>query len=166
MARRSLCKFSRPCPYRFGACSQPVPLQIERGFPGSMSGLWFERTTIRPALRNSIASLCRVALSILRAADDSSLARCQIGASLMPPALPGRLPFPSVRARTSACYAAFLTSRFIAIIVSAICTAFNAAPLRRLSDTHQNDRPCSTVGSLRMRLTKTASSPALSSGVT
>ena len=62
--------------------------------------------------------------------------------------------------------AAFFTSRFIAIIVSAICTAFSAAPLRRLSDTHQNDRPCSTVGSLRMRLTKTASSPAHSTGVT
>src|SRR6185369_11865902 len=37
---------------------------------------------------------------------------------------------------------------------SAICTAFNAAPLRRLSDTIQSDRPCSTVGSLRIRLTK------------
>ena len=63
-------------------------------------------------------------------------------------------------------YAAFFTSRFIAIIVSAICTAFRAAPFRRLSDTHQNDRPFSTVGSLRMRLTNTASSPAHSTGVT
>ena len=36
---------------------------------------------------------------------------------------------------------------------SAICTALSAAPLRRLSATIQSDRPCSTVGSLRMRLT-------------
>ena len=36
---------------------------------------------------------------------------------------------------------------------SAICTAFSAAPLRRLSDTIHRLRPCSTVGSLRMRLT-------------
>ena len=35
----------------------------------------------------------------------------------------------------------------------AIWTALSAAPLRRLSETHQNDRPCSTVGSERMRLT-------------
>ncbi len=63
-------------------------------------------------------------------------------------------------------YAAFFTSRFIAIIVSAICTAFSAAPFRRLSETHQNDRPFATVGSLRMRLTNTASSPAHSTGVT
>ena len=53
-----------------------------------------------------------------------------------------------------------------AISVSAICTAFSAAPLRRLSDTHQNDSPCGTVGSLRMRLTNTASSPWHSSWVT
>jgi Nucleotidyltransferase domain len=62
-------------------------------------------------------------------------------------------------------YAAFASIR-CAISVSAICTAFNAAPLRRLSDTHQNDNPFATVGSLRIRLTYTASSPALSSGVT
>jgi len=35
---------------------------------------------------------------------------------------------------------------------SAICTAFNAAPLRRLSDTHQRFRPFSMVLSCRMRL--------------
>ena len=34
---------------------------------------------------------------------------------------------------------------------SAICTALSAAPLRRLSDTHQSTRPLSTVGSSRMR---------------
>src|SRR3546814_13311750 len=48
------------------------------------------------------------------------------------------------------------------ISVSAIWTALSAAPLRRLSDTHQNTRPFFTVGSRRMRLTYTASSPALS----
>lgn len=37
------------------------------------------------------------------------------------------------------------------IRLSAICTAFKAAPLRRLSDTHQKLRPLSTVGSSRMR---------------
>jgi hypothetical protein len=63
-------------------------------------------------------------------------------------------------------HAAFFANRPWAISVSAICTAFSAAPLRRLSDTHQNDKPCSTVGSLRMRLTYTASSPAHSSWVT
>ena len=62
-------------------------------------------------------------------------------------------------------HAAFASIR-CAISVSAICTAFSAAPLRRLSETHQNDSPCATVGSLRMRLTNTASSPAHSSGVT
>ena len=36
---------------------------------------------------------------------------------------------------------------------SPICTAFSAAPLRRLSDTFQKIRPFSTVGSLRTRLT-------------
>src|SRR5262245_62209396 len=36
---------------------------------------------------------------------------------------------------------------------SAICTALSAAPLRRLSDTHQSASPFSTVGSSRMRLT-------------
>ena len=35
----------------------------------------------------------------------------------------------------------------------AIWTALRAAPLRRLSETIQSDRPFSTVGSLRMRLT-------------
>src|ERR1700722_14662072 len=49
---------------------------------------------------------------------------------------------------------------------SAICTAFSAAPLRRLSDTIHRLRRCSTVGSLRMRLMKVASSPAHSMGVT
>ena len=34
---------------------------------------------------------------------------------------------------------------------SAICTAFNAAPLRRLSETTQRCKPCGTVGSRRMR---------------
>ncbi len=37
--------------------------------------------------------------------------------------------------------------------VSAICTAFRAAPLRRLSLTHQRFRPFSMVPSCRMRLT-------------
>ena len=49
--------------------------------------------------------------------------------------------------------AAFLTSRFCATRISAICTAFRAAPLRRLSDTHQKARPFGTVWSMRMRLT-------------
>ncbi len=35
---------------------------------------------------------------------------------------------------------------------SAICTAFSAAPLRRLSETTHMDSPFSTVGSSRMRL--------------
>src|SRR5208337_5276688 len=35
---------------------------------------------------------------------------------------------------------------------SAICTAFSAAPFRRLSDTHQRLSPFSIVGSSRMRL--------------
>ena len=43
------------------------------------------------------------------------------------------------------------TSRFASS--SAICTAFSAAPLRRLSLTHQKARPFSTVGSSRTRLT-------------
>ena len=34
---------------------------------------------------------------------------------------------------------------------SAICTAFSAAPLRKLSETHHKTRPLSTVGSSRMR---------------
>ncbi|PQV53669.1 hypothetical protein LX70_03853 [Defluviimonas denitrificans] len=40
--------------------------------------------------------------------------------------------------------------------VSAICTAFSAAPLRRLSLTHQRFRPLSIVPSCRMRLMKVA----------
>lgn len=48
---------------------------------------------------------------------------------------------------------------------SAICTAFNAAPLRRLSDTHQKFRPFSIVLSCRMRLMKVAKSPTHSIGV-
>ncbi len=36
---------------------------------------------------------------------------------------------------------------------SAICTALRAAPLRRLSDTHQKARPLGTVGSRRRRET-------------
>ena len=39
---------------------------------------------------------------------------------------------------------------------SAICTAFSAAPLRRLSETHQKLRPFSMVESWRMRLMKVA----------
>ena len=39
---------------------------------------------------------------------------------------------------------------------SAICTAFSAAPLRRLSLTTQRERPFSTVGSSRIRQTKVA----------
>lgn len=72
---------------------------------------------------------------------------------------------PSVR-RPTPDHAACFASIPCATNVSAICTAFSAAPLRRLSDTHQNESPCGTVGSLRMRLTYTASSPAHSSGVT
>jgi hypothetical protein len=69
------------------------------------------------------------------------------------------------RAKRSESQAACRVSIFCAISVSAICTAFNAAPFLRLSETHQNDSPCGTVGSLRIRLTYTASSPAHSSGV-
>ena len=49
---------------------------------------------------------------------------------------------------------------------SAICTAFSAAPLRRLSDTHQKFRPFSIVESWRIRLMKVAKSPTHSTGVT
>jgi hypothetical protein len=56
--------------------------------------------------------------------------------------------------------------KWVAISSSAICTAFRAAPLRRLSDTIHKFRPFATVVSLRTRLTKTASSPAHSAGVT
>ena len=78
---------------------------------------------------------------------------------------PGRRRSPRSARSSTPDHAAFASIR-CAISVSAICTAFSAAPLRRLSETHQNDSPCSTVGSLRMRLTNTASSPALSAGVT
>ena len=78
---------------------------------------------------------------------------------------PGHRGIPPGDRRGLIAQAAFFASRPWAISVSAICTAFSAAPLRRLSDTHQNDRPCATVGSLRMRLTNTASSPAHSAGV-
>ena len=73
---------------------------------------------------------------------------------------------PAAASRSQGAVSPYATrSSFCATTVSAICTAFSAAPLRRLSDTHQNDSPCSTVGSLRMRLTNTASSPAQSIGV-
>ena len=48
---------------------------------------------------------------------------------------------------------------------SAICTAFSAAPLRRLSLTIHMFRPFSTVTSWRMRDTKVAKSPTHSTGV-
>ncbi len=51
------------------------------------------------------------------------------------------------------------------ISTSAICTAFKAAPLRRLSETHQKVSPFSAVASSRMREIKVASSPAASCGV-
>src|SRR5215471_11041083 len=54
---------------------------------------------------------------------------------------------------------------FRLIRTSAIWIAFNAAPFRRLSETTHSDRPFSTVGSLRIRLTYVASSPAASTGV-
>ena len=38
-------------------------------------------------------------------------------------------------------------------MASAICTAFSAAPLRRLSETHQKASPLGTVGSILSRLT-------------
>ncbi len=50
-------------------------------------------------------------------------------------------------------YAACFSTSFCATSDSAICTAFNAAPLRKLSETHQKPRPFGTVGSRRMRLT-------------
>ena len=43
---------------------------------------------------------------------------------------------------------------------SAIWIAFSAAPLRRLSLARKSARPCSTVGSRRMRPTSTSSTPA------
>src|SRR5580698_10835943 len=50
-------------------------------------------------------------------------------------------------------HAALLFRRLRLIRLSAICTAFSAAPLRRLSDTIHIDSPCSTEGSLRTRET-------------
>ena len=56
----------------------------------------------------------------------------------------------------AACYqAAFLLFGVISFRLirhSAIWIAFSAAPLRKLSDTHHNTRPFSTVASSRMRL--------------
>src|SRR5262249_19811029 len=49
-------------------------------------------------------------------------------------------------------YAALL-SRLRLMMVSAICTVFSAAPLRRLYDTPQEERPLSMVWSSRMRET-------------
>ncbi|MDB5582041.1 MAG: hypothetical protein JWR80_7217 [Bradyrhizobium sp.] len=51
-------------------------------------------------------------------------------------------------------YAAFFFALISLRLIrhSAIWTAFSAAPLRRLSDTHHSTRPFSTVGSVRMRL--------------
>ena len=54
-----------------------------------------------------------------------------------------------VRGKSHAAYPFFRCSR---PSNSAICTAFNAAPLRRLSLTHHRIRPLSTVGSSRTRL--------------
>lgn len=47
----------------------------------------------------------------------------------------------------------------------AICTAFVAAPLRRLSATHQRLRPYLTEGSRLIRPTKTSSFPHAKSGI-
>jgi hypothetical protein len=60
---------------------------------------------------------------------------------------------PEVRTQIEpqAAWARFRSLRFTSI--SAICTVFRAAPLRRLSATHQNERPFSTVASSRMRET-------------
>ena len=62
---------------------------------------------------------------------------------------------PSYLDDCEAAYAAFffawISLRLIS--ASAIWIALSAAPLRRLSDTHQSARPLSTVGSLRTRLT-------------
>jgi hypothetical protein len=73
----------------------------------------------------------------------------------------------SERSAVSENYAAFFFGwiRPRSIKSSAICTAFSAAPLRRLSDTIHIDRPFSIVESSRMREMKVASSPADSSGV-
>ena len=49
----------------------------------------------------------------------------------------------------AACFFGVISLRLI--MASAICTAFSAAPLRRLSDTHQKAMPFSTVASSRMR---------------
>ena len=46
-----------------------------------------------------------------------------------------------------------LPPRYLAAKISAICTAFSAAPFRRLSETTQRLSPFGTVGSRRMRLT-------------
>src|SRR5581483_8968699 len=51
---------------------------------------------------------------------------------------------------------AALSSRLRLTISSAIWTVLSAAPLRKLSDTTQKERPLSTVWSSRMRLTKVA----------
>jgi len=55
-----------------------------------------------------------------------------------------------------------ILSRFLGLFWSkhsAICTAFKAAPLRRLSPTTKRARPWRTVGSWRMRPTNTGSRP-------
>ena len=49
----------------------------------------------------------------------------------------------------AACFFGVISLRLI--MASAICTALSAAPLRRLSDTHQKAMPFSTVASSRMR---------------
>ena len=56
----------------------------------------------------------------------------------------------TIKGGNAAAYAAFFRSLRL-IRHSAIWTALSAAPLRRLSDTTHICRPCSTVGSLRMR---------------
>lgn len=60
----------------------------------------------------------------------------------------------------------YASTIFIRNNSSATCTAFSAAPLRSVSVAHQKASPCGTVRSRRRRLTKTASSPAVSAGVT
>jgi len=68
---------------------------------------------------------------------------------------PVRRPALRSRAGSGNTQAAFF-NKFRLIKLSAIYTAFNAAPLRRLSETIHMDKPLSTVESSRMRLTYVA----------
>ncbi|MHC2739826.1 carbonic anhydrase [Bradyrhizobium liaoningense] len=57
---------------------------------------------------------------------------------------------PTASRNYAACFFALISLRLIS--TSAIWIALSAAPLRKLSDTHQSTRPFSTVASSRMRL--------------